>query len=174
MNVSFGEVGSQISIAGNGAGKFATAMSAGANNTGTLKVIFWNVNHDGTFTSTGKTDSGSESVESTAIAPLGKNAGLSTLSSSGNASSFMTASATPTGNLKLIAWELPRFSFEGSNNDWRLADSGTQAGSASQVRTQRIWSGLNTEDDYVTAVKTTSGELKLIGWRVGKYSFARR
>ena len=119
------EVGTHISLAGNGSGKFATAMTAGASDSGTLKMTFWNVTHDGTFASTGNTTSGSELVEMTAIAPLGKNAGLSALSSSGNASSFMTASAIPSGNLKLIAWELPRFSTEGSNNDWRLADSGT-------------------------------------------------
>ena len=69
----------------------------------------------------------------------------------------VTAVQTQAGTLKLIAW-----SVASDGGVTRTGDSGDQAGKASSIALARNANG----EEWVTAVRTSAGDLKLLSWRV--------
>ncbi len=112
---------------------------------GTLKLIAWNVAAGGAISRTG--DSGDQAGAATSLAIARDTSG----------SRFVTACRTANGSLKLISWEVN----DAGTSIKRLGDSGDQAGSASVIRIVAVSS-----NRFVTACKDASGDLKLIGWRL--------
>jgi hypothetical protein len=112
---------------------------------GTLKLIAWNVAAGGAIARTGDSENQAGAATSIAIA---RNA---------TGSRYVSACRNGSGRLVLISWNVngPGTSIG------RLADSGTQAGTASLIRVVAI-----AENRFVTACRTSSGTLKLIGWRL--------
>lgn len=160
-----------ISIARTGRGRYATAVTTGTTSAGALKVIFWDVSTDGTFTLIGQTDGGLDGATDTAIAPLGppSHAGTFGPGTFPGPAGVLTASRTIWGgDLELIVWEHPKLvgDSEGATSDFRIADSGNLAGGIKRLDICRIPT-THAADDYVTAVRTNAGRLKLIPWRVG-------
>jgi hypothetical protein len=112
---------------------------------GTLKLIAWNVAADGGITRTG--DSGNQAGVATSIA----------IARSTTGSRFVTACRSGSNRLFLISWNVNA----GGSTITRLADSGTQAGTASLIRIVPI-----SNNRFVTACRASNGSLLLIGWRL--------
>jgi hypothetical protein len=108
---------------------------------GTLKLIGWRVNGNGSVSRTG--DSGDQAGQATQI-------------DIASGRLLVTAVRTASGDLKLISWSVGN-----TGNINRSGDSGNQAGTASLVKIMQIHS-----DVFVTAVRTAEGNLKLISWRL--------
>lgn len=117
--------------------RLVTAVRTAGNR---LKLISWRVASNGDVVRLG--DSGNQAGETTQIDVAAGN-------------QVVTASRTASGNLKLISWQVDPASGDIS----RLGDSGNQAGTASVVKIMQIY-----PQTYVTAVRTASGNLKLISW----------
>lgn len=121
--------------------RLVTAVMDGS---GKLRLIQWRTGFAGALTRPGAdAQIGAGAVKSVDIA--GSNVGSDLMA---------TAVRSGSGHLLLISWRIV-------SNEWvRLADSGTQAGTASQIRIVRIDdSGL-----FVTACRTREGRLLLISW----------
>ena len=71
----------------------------------------------------------------------------------------VTAIRTDNNGLKLISWEI------GDESVTRTGDSGDQAGQATQIDIAGSEISDNNRGKLVTAVRTTSGALKLISWQ---------
>ena len=112
---------------------------------GTLKLIAWNVSAAGAFTRTG--DSGDQAGAATNIAIAANTTG----------NRFVTACRSGSGRLLLIAWNVN----DAGTTITRTGDSGTQAGNASKIRIVAV-----AQDRFVTACRASNGSLLLIGWRV--------
>jgi hypothetical protein len=112
---------------------------------GSLKLIAWNVATDGGITRTG--DSGNQAGVATSIA-IARNT---------TDSRFITACRNGSSRLFLISWNV---NASGSTIT-RLADSGTQAGTASVIRIAALGN-----NRFVTACRAGNGSLLLIGWRL--------
>jgi peptidoglycan hydrolase-like protein with peptidoglycan-binding domain len=112
---------------------------------GTLKLIAWSVGVDGSISRTG--DSGSQAGAATSIA----------IARNGGDQRFVTACRASSGDLKLIAWTLNA----AGSTLLRTGDSGSAAGTASLIAITSLGN-----DRFVTACRTSSGKLKLIGWRL--------
>jgi len=119
-----------------------TAVRTQASN---LKLIAWRVNSAGSITRTG--DSGNQAGKASWIS-IAKNP---------TDSRYVTAVRTGSGNLKLISWNVNST----GTSITRLGDSGNQAGKASMIKIDAV-----NNNRFVTAVRTGSNELKLIGWRL--------
>ncbi len=117
--------------------RLVTAVRTAGNR---LKLISWRVASNGDVVRLG--DSGNQAGETTQIDIAAGN-------------QVVTASRTASGNLKLISWQVDPASGDIS----RLGDSGNQAGTASVIKIMQIH-----PQTYVTAVRTASGNLKLISW----------
>jgi hypothetical protein len=115
----------------------------------TLKLISWN---DGvTLDSiTRLADSGNQAGAASLIAiqPVG----------SFSSADLVTACRTAEGTLKLISWNLQ----SGNGALTRLGDSGDQAGEVGLIALTLIPNG----NGYVTAVRDSGGNLKLISWGI--------
>jgi hypothetical protein len=120
-------------------------ITAVRSQSGTLKLIGWNVASGGAFTRTG--DSGNQAGAATSIA-IARNA-------SGNR--FVTACRNSSGRLLLISWDINN----AGSTITRLADSGTAAGTASLIRIVA-----RSADRFVTACRASDGSLKVISWRL--------
>jgi hypothetical protein len=120
-----------------------TAVRTGA---GRLMLISWNA-APGLGSITRLRDSANAAGEATLIASAGLGESM-----------LITACRAGNGRLLLISW---RLNADGSFT--RLADSGSQAGEVSVVALTTIGGLAGTA---VTAVRTASGTLKLIGWAV--------
>jgi hypothetical protein len=112
---------------------------------GDLKLIAWRVAAGGGISRTG--DSSNQAGRATSI-DIARN-------TTGNR--FVTACRTSSGRLKLISWSV---NSSGSSIN-RSGDSGSQAGTASLIRIVAV-----AADRFVVACRTSSGNLKLIGWRL--------
>jgi len=112
---------------------------------GTLKLIAWRVNANGSVTRTG--DSGSQAGAASSIS-IARNPG---------SSRYVTAVRTASGALKLISWDV---NATGSSIA-RRGDSGNQAGAASLIKIVAV-----RQNRFVTACRTSNGSLKVIGWRL--------
>jgi hypothetical protein len=112
---------------------------------GTLKLIAWNVAAAGGITRTG--DSGTLAGAATSIAIARNTTG----------SRYVSACRSGSARLFLISWNVN----DGGTAITRLADSGTQAGTASMIRIVAV-----AANRFVTACRTSSGNLLLIGWRL--------
>lgn len=152
-----------ISIARTGTGPYATALTTGTASAGSVKVIFWDVAQDGTFTRRGDTGPGVDYASDTAVARLGPDAVGFSPAPTGVLTALRNAS---TGDLELVAWELPKL-LEGQLADRRIVDSGDLAGYIDRLDLCRFPTTY-AAGYYVTAVRTSSGALKLIPWRVGQ------
>lgn len=75
-----------------------------------------------------------------------------------------------TGDLELVVWEHPKLigSSEGTAADRRIVDSANLAGYIDRVDVCQVPT-TEAAGDYVTAVRTSAGDLKLIPWRVGAH-----
>jgi len=112
---------------------------------GTLKLIAWNVAANGAITRTG--DSGDQAGAATSIAIARNTTG----------SRFVTACRAGNGSLKLISWDVNN----GGTALTRLGDSGNQAGAATLIQLVAV-----SANRFVAACRDGSGNLKLIGWRL--------
>ena len=112
---------------------------------GTLKLIAWNVAAGGGISRTG--DSGDQAGVASSIAIAANTSG----------SRFVTACRTSNGSLKLISWDVNA----GGSTITRRGDSGDQAGVATLIKIVAV-----SQDRFVVACRTSSGDLKLIGWRL--------
>jgi hypothetical protein len=99
-------------------------------------LITWAVDLNGKFTRI--SDSGAGEVSAVALSVIGNIA--------------LTAVRNGSGNLELITWAIG----PDGRGITRMADSGNQAGSISEVAVA----------DNVTAVRNGSGNLELIGWNI--------
>jgi len=154
-----------VSIATDGGGKFATYLTKGTSPSGTHEITFWDVNADGTFSLVQQSNQGGDLAQETGIAPLGPKGFLPGKGFSPSA--FLTG-LQQGGELKLIAWDLPKFLNEGNAADYRVADSGMVGGPVSQLRMAEMANPTPGDERYVTALKQEDGTLKLIGWSLGK------
>jgi hypothetical protein len=115
----------------------------------TLKLISWN---DGVTLDriTRLADSGNQAGAASLIAiqPVG----------SFSSADLVTACRTAEGTLKLISWNLQ----SGNGALTRLGDSGDQAGEVGLIALTLIPNG----NGYVTAVRDSGGNLKLITWGI--------
>lgn len=112
---------------------------------GTLKLIAWRVNTNGSISRTG--DSSNQAGQASWIS----------IAKDLTGSRYVTAVRTASGNLKLISWDIN----DAGTNINRRGDSGSQAGTASIIK---IVAGENNR--FITAVRTSSKRLKLISWRL--------
>lgn len=112
---------------------------------GTLKLIAWNISAAGAVTRTG--DSGSLAGAATSIS----------IARNGGTQDYVTACRAGSGRLLLISWSV---NASGSTIS-RRADSGTLAGNATAIRVVSLGN-----NRFVTACRTESGRLRLIGWRL--------
>lgn len=112
---------------------------------GTLKLIAWTVAAGGAISRTG--DSGNQAGVATSIAIARNTTG----------SRFVTACRSGSNRLLLISWNVN----VGGTTITRLADSGTQAGTASLIRIVAVGS-----NRFVTACRASNGSLLLIVWRL--------
>lgn len=133
---------SEIAAARHGEHQTITAVRTQA---GTLKLIAWNVAPSGAIARTG--DSGNQAGAATSI----------DIARNGSSSRFVTSCRTGSGSLRLIAWNVNA----AGNTVTRLGDSADAAGAATLIRIVSIGS-----NRFVTACRTSSGKLKLIGWRL--------
>lgn len=142
-----GEMGSSISIAGEFgllSTRYVTAMRSSEAN---LFLIGWNVNDEGTeILRLGDSGDLAGEVDLIKIIAL-------------EDFRYLTAVRTSSGRLKLILWRLNE---DGSIS--RLSDSGNQAGEVTEISIAR--GSTDEEELVVTAVKTITGRIKLISWRV--------
>jgi hypothetical protein len=120
------------------------ALTAVRDTAGNLKVIAWDVAANGAITRRGT--GADEANWSDEVAIHYGTLGLAA-----------TAGKDGCGNLKLITWSI---SADGQTVT-RLADSGTQAGAASQIRLSG-WQG----SGLLTAVRTGGEILRLIAWEL--------
>ena len=119
-------------------GQTITAVRTAA---GTLKLVGWQVNGNGSVTRTG--DSGDQAGQASQIDIAAGRL-------------IVTAVRAANGHLKLISWSVGS---DGNIN--RRGDSGDQAGTASLVKIMQLHSNI-----FVTAVRTTEGRLRLISWQL--------
>ncbi len=110
---------------------------------GTLKIIRWAVNSDGSVSRTGDSEDQAGVASSIDIAK-------------GSFVRYVTACRTAKGNLKLISWNVGATGLID-----RAGDSGDQAGTASQIKIAALSSTL-----FVTACRTAGGNLMLLSWRL--------
>ncbi len=114
-----------------------------------LKLISWNIRANGNM---------SRHLASTAAAECTSDVAI-TFQNAYDKNRIVTAVKNAAGNLELASWR-----FQGGVIE-RLADSGSQAGQTlSQIRI----SGLANPGWVMTALRTSSGNLKLISWRFGR------
>jgi len=123
---------------------FVTACRSGS---GSLLLISWQLNADGSFTRL--SDSGSAAGEVGEISLL-------RLPAAGSGQRIVTSVRDGGGNLKLMVW---RVSSTGVFT--RTGDSADQAGAATMIR-----SALDPSGRVVTAVRDGSGNLKVIVWGI--------
>ncbi len=109
---------------------------------GTLKLIAWSLQPDGSLTRLADSGNQAGAVSELDMTAVG-------------ADRVLTAVRTSDGNLRLILWRVTPSSVQ------RLGDSGNQAGSSRLIRVVIDPSG-----NAVTAVKTADDKLKLISWRI--------
>lgn len=133
---------SEISAVRHRTSQIITAVRTQA---GTLKLIGWRLNANGSFTRTG--DSGVLAGAATNI-KIARNR---------NDANFVTAVRTGANNLKLISWSI---NVAGSTIT-RLGDSGNLAGKASMINIVSI-----SDNRFLTAVRAADNSLKLINWRL--------
>jgi hypothetical protein len=112
---------------------------------GTLRLIAWQVNANGSVTRTG--DSADQAGAASDIS-IARNPGTS---------QYVTAVRTGSGSLRLISWGVNA----AGTAMTRRGDSGNQAGAASLIRVVAV-----RRDRFVTAVRTASGSLRVIGRRL--------
>lgn len=112
---------------------------------GSLKLIAWTVAADGAISRTG--DSGDQAGVATSIA----------IARNPTDSRFVTACRSGSNRLLLISWNVN----PGGTTITRLADSGTQAGTASMISITALGN-----NRFVTACRASNGSLLLIGWRL--------
>ena len=111
-----------------------------------LKLISWNIDANGNI---------AQHLESTAAAQCTSQIALN-YQKAYDKERIITAVRNSSGNLELITWRFNNGQIE------RLADSGTQAG---QTLNEIRLTGLANPGWLMTAVQTSSGNLKLISWR---------
>ena len=115
------------------------------NSAGNLKLIAWEVSLNGAITRRGDSGNQAGSARLIRAAKVGKYT--------------VTGVKTASGNLKLISWLISQTS-NGGISIARVDDSSDQAG---QIRGNAL---MYRPNGAVSAVKTASGDLKLIRWRV--------
>lgn len=123
----------------------AQVVNATRTQAGKLKLIAWQVNANGSITRTGDSSDQAGAATSVSIARQPTD------------STFVTAVRTSGGDLKLISWAVNA----GGSMITRRGDSGNQAGRASMINVVAL-----TNTSFVTAVRTSGGDLKLILWRL--------
>ncbi|MFI9174183.1 matrixin family metalloprotease [Streptomyces lincolnensis] len=129
------------------------ALTAVRTQAGTLKLIGWRLNPDGSVSRTG--DSAEQAGAATSIA----------LARSTTGDRFVTACRTGAGDLKLISWSV---SNDGTSIQ-RRGESGNQAGAATLIRVVPASPLL-----WTTACRNGSGNLSVIVWSLKPDgSFAR-
>ncbi|MDQ1366807.1 MAG: hypothetical protein QOE57_2849 [Acidimicrobiaceae bacterium] len=119
------------------------AITAVRNGSGNLQLISWSV-PEGLGSVTRRGSNGAGAASHIAVAFVGR--------------TLITALRNGSGNLELISWAI-----SGDGTFTRLADSGNQAGAVSVVSAASLGQD---RDTVVTAVRTSSGSLKLIAWRI--------
>jgi hypothetical protein len=129
-------------------------VAACRTSSGNLKLISWNVSTGGSITRRG--DSGNQAGTASRI----KIAALST-------NLLVTACRTADGDLKLITWRL-----NSNGSLTRLRDSGSLAGAVSEISLALLPG--TAPFQVVTSVRTSSGSLKIISWRVGASGIVTR
>jgi hypothetical protein len=135
------EVSTDIAVVNNGQRGVITAIRAGDE---TLKLGSWEVSDDGmTIRQLAEAQAGKASDIDIAIGRL-----------------IVTACRAANGNLFLISWE-DRGGTIDRRNDSRDAAGHDRAGSASVINILAL-----TEEIFVTAVRTGSGDLMLLTWRL--------
>lgn len=194
-NASLGN-GRNVSVADDGVGKFGVTYTTGTATTGAVRVLTYDVAHDGTFTSTLDYTESGDVASATAIASVGppaeksgislstskptstntwaagsgcSNSAPKTQESQKSAASFLAA-AGRTGGATLAVWDSPKhWSEVGTGiDDYRIVDSGTTWGNATGFRLARLPNSDGLLNQYVSQEKRSDGTLLLIGWRVGK------
>lgn len=108
---------------------------------GTLKLISWQVNNDGSVSRLSDSRDQADEASDIDIA---------------QGSRYVVACRTATGTLKLISWDV-----SDAGIITRTGDSGDQAGEASLISIIAIANRL-----FVTACRTAAGMLKLISWQL--------
>lgn len=127
---------------------YVTAVRTG---NGRLKLITWRLNSDGSLTRLSDSGNSAGSVSEIALVVKREPVGVD-----GEENLVTTAVRDAQENLKLVTWKIAE------NGDiTRLADSGNQAGKAQMIQI------INAGPYMVTAVRTASGQLKLISWDRG-------
>jgi hypothetical protein len=122
---------------------------------GTMKLIPWRINDDGTITRLHGVD------DPTFNDPTaGRVSEIDIVEYNDSVPGFndfvVTAVRTAEGNLRLIAWGI------NSGDIVRLGDSGNLAGNATQIRV--AWS--NNNQRLVTTLRDSDGNLRVIAWRI--------
>jgi hypothetical protein len=124
-------------------------VTAVRNASGDLKLISWRISPDGT-TFDRLDDSGTQAGKVSEIAIAGSEEGTRAV----------TAVRDGAGNLKLISWDIAQ-----DGTITRLDDSANEAGQATNIAIDG-GGGDFSPSRYVTAVRTGSGNLRLIAWDV--------
>lgn len=140
-----------VAIAAYDTNKVITAVKV---NDGTLKLIPWRINDDGTITRlTGVDDPAFNNPTAGAVSEIDVVAYHDSVP--GMNHFVVTAVRTAEGNLRLIAWGI------NGGDIVRLGDSGDQAGSATSIRVG--WS--NNSQRIVTAMRDGEGKLRVVTWQ---------
>lgn len=122
---------------------FVTACRTGSGN---LRLISWKLASNGSFRRLGDTGNAAGAVSDISMVNTPK----------GGGGRIITSVRTGSGKLKLIVWNVTA-----TGSFQRLGDSGSQAGTATMIR-----SVLDNNDHIVTSVRAGNGKLLLITWAI--------